>query len=52
VLIVMMYSLYKGLNREYAMTKAEDTKADLSAYESRLKDVIAKRGKSIDKTEK
>lgn len=51
VLLVMMYSLYKGLSKEYGLAKAEETKADLSAYESRLKDVIAKRGKSSDKPE-
>ena len=55
VLLVMMYSLHKGLNRERGEIKAEKTKADLSAYESRLKEVISKRGKlsdnSGDKTE-
>lgn len=51
VLLVMMYSLYKGLNRELGEVKAQKTKADLSAYESRLKDVIAKRGKVSDKPE-
>jgi len=51
VLLVMMYSLYKGLNRELGEIKAQKTKADLSAYESRLKDVIAKRGKVGGKPE-
>jgi len=38
VLIIMMYSLYKGLNNEYAMRLEQDTKEDLAASDSSPKD--------------
>jgi len=45
VLLVMMYSLYKGLSWEAAKEDVRDKENDLETYEKRLRQVIRKRTK-------
>ena len=54
VLIVMMYSLYRGLQKEAAQSEEEKKQTDLRSYERRLREVVERRGQSkpgTDKTE-
>ena len=46
VLVIMMFSLYRGLKKDFAVEQAQKKEADLKSYESRLKEVISRRGKS------
>lgn len=43
VLILMMFSLYKGLKNEYARNMQKDKETDKAEYDNRLREIIEKR---------
>ena len=45
VLLIMMYSLYKGLSEELTQTEIREQESDLENYEERLRKVVKKRKK-------
>jgi choline/glycine/proline betaine transport protein len=50
ILILMMFSLYKGLMKEHARNLAEDKETDFASYQEKLKNVIGKRTSKTEKT--
>ena len=50
ILVLMMFSLYKGLMKEHARNLAEDRETDFVSYQEKLKDVIGKRSSKTEKT--
>lgn len=49
VLILMMFSLYKGLKQEYARSRQKEKETDRENYEKRLQSVIRKQGEKSKK---
>lgn len=52
VLIVMMYSLLRGLQQEIARSDEEEKQTDLRSYEKRLREIIERRRQSKSENDK